>query len=284
MTTHVIIGTSNWRDYSFPAPIAALLWREVVGYEPYLLLVGSDADWERPKRNQAVIAFLTEHKIQWRQIPQAEGYEVHVTAQNCRQHSAAMSWIHPDDWVMLSDADLWPLRRDFYHQHEETDHKFVFYYANGDHYQSYPTCHMTARASTWRELMNLEPNDDVTGQMKRNLDAHLKPKMDGKSPSAASWQAWMNDQWMFTEWVKKMPWYPSQCYNIERRGHPPVDRLDRGCWPANTFPISDYVDCHILRPADQPENWPRLMPILESLLPDHVLSIRKFRREFVDGY
>ena len=285
MNTTVVIGCSNWRDYSFPAPIAALLWREVVGYKPLILLVKKDGtDWTSPPRNQVVTDFLVEHGLEFRYVNQVDPYESHVTAQNCRQHVAALNCFADDDWIMLSDADLWPLKRDFYHLHEGRKERFVMYYANGDHYQSYPTCHMTARARDWRSVMCLIRNDDLEGQLKKNLDAYLKPKMDGQAPSQASWKAWMNDQWMFTEWIRKMPWFPLDVFHIERVGHPPVDRLDRSAWPQSPVNLTSYTDSHILRPADQPENWPRMKEIVEQVLPKYADRIEKFRVDFVKGY
>lgn len=282
--TRVIIGTSNWRDYAFCAPLAALLWREVVGHEPYLLLVGTEEDWQKPKRNLAVLEMVRRLKIDHRLIPAADGYETHVTAQNCRQHAAALPFAN-DDWLMLSDADLFPMKRDFYHQHGGASHRFVLYYANGDHYQSYPTCHMMARASEWRKLYGLKPSGDLTGQMERNLDNYLKPKVQGLAPSEVGWISWMNDQWMFTEWIKKQPWYPDGVLHIERKGHPPVDRLDRGCpqdW--NDLDVGRWTDCHTLRPADQEPYWGKVRKIFEALVPDHVQAIDEYRQAFVEGY
>lgn len=287
MSTRVIISASYWRDYSFSMPLGALLWREIVGFEPFLLVVG---DWQREARTRLCYDFIKANKFDHFCIPEIEPYEVSTVSQNSRQHACVLDAFSDHEWLLLSDADLWPLKETFYHQHEITDKVCALYYSNGDHYQilegftGYPTCHMTMRAGTWREIMGLKKNNDLHGQLKNTLDTWLKPRMAGKKPSDASWQAWMSDQWYASKRISEAPWHGTdRVLNIERAGHPPTDRLDRGNW-SSAPDLGPYTDTHVPKAPDQLPQWQGCRHILSQLMPHHMNMIDEFRDAHVRSY
>lgn len=299
MRTVVIGACSTWRDYSFVSPLAALLWREVVGYEPHWYLIGTEADWETPKRNITVRAAFGLWGLGYTRVDPIEGYEVGTQAQNIRQHAAAELRWNAEDWLMTTDADLFPMKRDFYHAHEGCSSRVVSYYSNGNNfiskdnvlaiaarqgeYQDLPTCHIAMRARTWRDLYGndgMAPRDS----MKRVLDAWLKPRQEGKKPSDASWQAWMSDQRITTEKLCRADWFPQEALLIERKGQPPVDRLDRAHPSDWSLPMSQWQDCHTIRPADQDPHWAKVRPIFTHLVPSFMGRIDAYREAFIAGY
>ena len=277
MSTRVILSASHYADYCFPVGIAALLWREVVGYEPLVFLFGNPGDAVDGRMTLAR-DFMNKAFIDCCYMTRLADWPVHVSAQNSRYHAAALHFAD-DLWLVPSDADLFPLRRDFYHQHEDYEGRFVFYYANGDHYVNYPTCHIAARTKDWRDIMEIGATGDVMGQMRKNLEAHLRPQLTGLPPSEAGFKVWMNDMWDFSRRIKAKPWHPAECRMIEREGHPPKDRLDRSNWPAK-YDVKDYTDAHILRATHEPENWKRTRPIVEALIPQHLERIDRYVEEF----
>lgn len=279
MTTRVIIGCSAWRDYQFLVPMSALLWRELVGYTPLVLITGN---WEKPMRGRLTRDLMQLLNIEYQHIGDLPGREESSVAQNCRQHACALP-LPDDDWLMLSDADLWPVTRDWYRQHEGTEFKFVAYYSNGDHYQSYPTCHMTAKAKTWREIMSIEPNGKLLGQLEKSYREWRDPRVEGKGPSDAGWVTWNMDQWRTTKLIKAMPWYNDvgAVLHIERKGHPPVDRIDRGHWREWN---PNMVDAHVLRAPDQPGNWEKVRALFGGLLPGYLPMVDAYRNEYLRRY
>lgn len=272
METRAVVSSSAWRDYSFSLPIACLLWREVVGYEPLVLLVEDEAFWmSQPKRASVSLDSLREFKFDVRFIGHMDDKYEHATiAQSARQHSACYD-IPGDTWLLLSDADLWPLKRDFYHQHGEKP--IALYYANGDHYQSFPTCHQTMQVNTWREVMQLNPDLGINGALCLNFTGL---PTDG-------FRKWMWDQAFSSSQIIKSRWWEAGVQKIERRGHPPVDRLDRSCWP-ETYDMANYTDAHIFKAPDQPENWPRLLDALKRVLPSRAAWADDYRTRFLAGY
>jgi hypothetical protein len=81
-----------------------------------------------------------------------------------------------------------------------------------------------------------------------------------------------------------MSWYPNECQMIERAGAPPFTRIDRSGWPDHVDSIEGIVDSHVLRPADQPENWPRIRRLIELLIPDQLDFCDEYRERYVKGY
>lgn len=283
MTEYAIVSSSAWRDYQFPLPITALLWREVVGIEPVCLLVG---DWTEHKRSKVTAEALFHHGIKFLPLGSIAGYEDPNFSQNCRQHAAADRMFKPEDYLITSDADLWVLSKEWM-QRGDRSKMFVSWYANGDHYQSLPTCHIGATTATWRRIMKIEPYEDIQSATKRSLDEWLKPRIEGKGPSDAGWVSWMSDQWRTTEVIKNEVFrdgkWTDDIQLIERVGHSPLDRLDRGCWVDNPD-YTKYLDSHILRPADQPEFWPRIRALIAHFLPKHMDWVDQYHADYLAGY
>lgn len=290
--TVVAIGCSTDSDYDFLIPLTALFWRDLIGHCPRVFLVGSEEDRHSGRLSVSLRA-LRHHGIEHFFVGRVEGYQDATVAQNVRHHAAADPFIAGEQWVMLSDADLWPLRREFYHQHSGRRERVVCLYANGDHFQgkaitlakfeagenfqSIPTCHVTMRARDWRSVYDLSPGD-VIGSTVKTLHA-MDPWMTRcKDKNLARWCC---DQWYVTERLCRQHWFPSQALMVERRGHPPMDRYDRSLtdmW--NHFdPI--WTDAHLLKNPSREESWRKIWPIVDCLLPQHAEWAQRYWREYV---
>lgn len=288
--TIVAIGCSADPDYSFLLPLTCALWERVVGFVPVALIVGTNEEWTKPK-SRVVLEYLDAVR---EYIDPAAGFPTHTTAQNVRQHAAALKGIDDDAWVMPGDADLWPLQADFYQQHEGTEHKAVCYYSNGDHFnskedvleraarglgaQTIPTCHVAMKAKTWREVYGLIEGD-VRGSIEKTLN-EWHPK---RSPDQDQGMAlWMSDQQVMTEKLCQQDWFPSQALMVQRIGHPPIDRLDRMSASWNGLDPHDYVDAHIYRdPAGA--RWEDLIRVFETILPDLGPWAREYHAKYMEA-
>lgn len=306
--TWVAIGCSTTPDYAFLLPITCLLWREVVGYEPLVMLTGRSSKWF-----EGACSVVTDEMLEfgprvlW--LDEAGDYSEATLAQNCRQHAAAHGDIVDTDWIMPGDADLWPLKRNFYHQHEGTAHKAVCYYSNGDHFtskrevlerasqglgsQTIPTCHVAMRAADWRTIYGLTPErayqsgESIAGAVKRTLDGWLPGRVEVPGRDMGM-HVWMSDQQLMTEALCQQFWFPDKALLVERRGHPPVDRLDR-ChrhdWTARVdnlpLVLERWTDAHVHRQPWAPWEWSTLLPIIDMLLPNHSDRARAYHEKFV---
>lgn len=301
MTTYVALSSSTTRDYNFLLPLTALFWRDVIGIEPFCLLAGR---WDSNNRTSVALKALCHHDFRLHWLPfYSSPYDESTMAQNVRQHAATNQSLGlDDDWLMPSDADLWPLRKDYYHQHEKNWKRATCLYSNGDHfqgkedvlskmaagkpYQSIPTCSVVMRIRDWRERYELKSSwlGSSFDQTVKTLDGWLKPKMLGKTPSEASWEAWLSDQRIMTEKLCTADWFPESVAFVERQGHPPVDRLDRSSWPSGNIDYSRYIDAHLPRVPDGPENWPKLRALIERFLPQHLSWADRYQKEYRASY
>ncbi len=306
MKTLVCFGSSTMTDYAFLAPLTALMWRDVIGHTPRVFLVGTKSEWVSLGRTRAAVEALEHHRIEHQFVDRfqalkdrPEVYQDSTVAQNIRQHASSDPSIPDEQWVMMSDADLWPLRREFYHQHEGAAERAVLLYSNGDHFQgkdetlakidadagidwqSIPTCHVTMRACEWRDLYH-PVTGDILESTRNTLDKYLLPTMK-KFPARAGWEMWMSDQRIVTERLCRQSWFPSEIRFVERRGHSPVDRLDRGCphdWYSDHFDKDRWTDAHMHKGSHSDEKWADIRPILSALLPQHLEWAEGYRNEY----
>lgn len=316
--TIVCVGSSLTPDYCYLVPIVAHAWRDVVGFEPRIFLIGSREEWMSKKYSASVVSELQGSRVDHRFVarPLYGGWQDSTLAQNVRQHAACDTTIPADTWLMMTDVDLLPLRREFYHLHDESPHKAVLLYSNGDHfqgrdetlrraalgedYQSIPTCHVIMRAKTWREVYKYAKLGDVSASMSATLDAWLKPKITaGADPG---WCSWMSDQRIVTEYLCAQPWFPNDTSMVDknqnaihpigevlfvtRRGHAPEDRLDRGYtdeWKIRPYPIGRWTDAHLHKTPYSDEHWADLIPLLQAHVPQHVEWMQRYRDKFVAG-
>lgn len=313
MSTLAVFSASQHRDYSFLAPITALFWRDVIGHTPRVLLTGAEAEWSAPGSKadnryrfgtQTALQALRSFGIETTFVPMPAGaiWQTATWAQVIRPNVVADASIPADQWVIMSDADLWPLRRSFYVQHEGASRaRLVSYYSNGDHFfgkanvlerftarmpfQTLPMCHVAMRASEWRTLLGIslmnEPSiaasaDYHLAEYDRSFLAHFA----GPDRGMAIWCA---DQYMLTHRICAQDWFPSEALLIQRRGLPPDDRLDRGNWrdwSPDRFDADRWTDAHVHKGPEEPERWATLLPVIDALMPQHSSWARAYREDY----
>ena len=265
---YVAIGCSHMQPYDYLLPFTVRLWKERIGMDVILLLSGDPQEWlRRPVFNE-----LDEDECYF--VGEIEGFDAGTVAQSARQHVAAMEWLKEDDYIISSDSDLWPIKKDFYWGFDESP--MTFWYANAYLYENHCTCHMGATVKTWRDVMGLKAGS-LSAQLKDTFARKLAPKQEGLNPGDAGWQAWNFDEWNTSEVLRQQEWYPDQCKMIERVGQPPNDRIDRSNW-RDLKP--DDVDAHLLRPSHDDENWPLVRKLWAELMPDHVEWADAYRERY----
>lgn len=307
--TIVALGSSYDVEYAFVLPITALFWRDGIGFDPRVFLVGTEAEWA-VERRPLVVEALRHHDVPFEFVDHVPGHNYPHVAQNVRQHAACDPAITDDAWIMPGDADLWPLRRSFYQQHDRQ--RVVCYYANGDHFmgkldalakhdagasfQSLPTCHVAMRARDWRAIYGLVLGD-LHGSISRTMNSSLAPIRQAH-PEQHGWIEWMSDQWHMTERVCRQEWFPEfrlddknvdgrfdvgEVTFINRRGHPPLDRLCRSVperW-ATRYDVGQWTDAHVHKNVDKPGTWEVTFPLIESYLPEHAAWADQYRQGFI---
>lgn len=285
----VAIGCSTDHNYCFLLPIAAFLWRERIGYDPILYLVGKAGEravdsWESSRHAAVAWKAVRWGGFRYEFIDGIEGVEEATVAQSIRHYAAARPGLAPDDLLIPSDADLLPIRREFYHQHDPAEKPVASYYSNGygesEEGKHFPTCHISAQVSTWRELMGIRGWDEREAVIEQFTRRGLAARMAAKAADPSKWDAvWFEDEYSISERILMSRFWPHGVKLIRREGQPPRDRLDRARWPAK-YDALDYTDCHSIRPGWSDPDWPRLRPLVAQVMPDLLAWCDKYRDAF----
>lgn len=286
MKRHVAVGCSTQHDYSAFLPVVGVLWRERIGYEPIFFLIGSYESWRECRHKTLVPDTLNQmgFRVEW--VDAVEGVEDATVSQSIRLHAAALDDLGADDLLIPSDADLLPIRKDFYCQHDIGRWPIASYYFNAYHNEErthLPTCHISATVKTWREFMGLAGSDPRDCLLRSFDSRDLKTKIAAKQldPKKSWGHVWFEDEFNLSERILRSRFWPDGVQRILRDGQPPKDRLDRACWPETYNPYV-YTDCHSIRPFWSEENWPRLLPLFKATIDMHKWGglLAAFREEF----
>lgn len=249
-------------DYVFNLPLTALAWQRI-GFRSVVLIIGSRCEWENDPtlsyilmhleaRLASVIFIISplEHRSKLSQTGRA-------FAVNLPQFPGK-----DNDYLITSDSDLWPLRKEHYVRPRHMDVVLVhskccgFFQMNNKSYPMYPMSNIGASVSTWRQVMNdnhsiaydaetiLDYLEDVLGEMSRG------PLVVGK-------ETWYMDQRVtsirLTEWMEKHG--DSSLYRVSDDG---FSRLDRNSWDAATMSQENFTlkfDAHLPVKIYLPGNW-----------------------------
>lgn len=294
MIKYVSIGCNDSAGYMFALPLCVRFFHRVANYKPIAVLVADEAFWvTHPLRlhvlqtlnnmnGDCIIEFVGD-------LP--DNYPKSSIAQSCRQHVVAMPWLRDSDLLMPGDADLIPLESSWHNQHNPDQFDIALYYCNGadPNYlesQHFPTCYTSMKVGIWREIMGIAPHGSIADAIRLTFTEtgfHEKKGMD----------VWFQDQVHASNMIAQSRYYPARTMFIEREGHPPCTRIDRGGdkrgpngeYIASTWPgdpdISGKIDAHLPRQAYSDFYWPSVRRLIEQAIPDEVEWADRYRERFV---
>lgn len=260
---HVVIGCDTFHAYNFFLPFVCRLWRERIGYEPIVFLIGTQDEWKFG-HSSLVLEALREGgwRVEW--MNHVPGIPSGTVAQCVRHHAGALPDLASNDILMTSDADLFPIRRDFFHQHDPSKHEIALYYSNvyGD-VNHWTNLHMSFTIEALREVMGFETRDVRACMLKTFQYGHIDELVKAKDPGGL----WFFDERYPSSRIMASRFYPGSVLKIPRDGNPPKDQLSRsGPWPEN-YQADQYVDCHAHRPGWTNAYWFKVRPLIAQLMP-----------------
>jgi len=265
----VVFGVDQHPQYLGVMPITALMWM-LSGYRPLILLEGPFAEWtQRPAARWALdTARLLGAELL--SVGRVAGHRPATTIQVGRVFAAAHYLVKPNDYLLTSDADMWPLSRDYFLTTRKTDKRVQLYYANAYGHAKYPLCYVGALAETWREIVGIRDGRNIRDHVQACLD-------DGLGKDEDSWAAWNFDEEWFGKRIKAWKGYEADCQMIDRHGGPPKDRIDRSAWPEKPN-AAGMVDAHLLRPVEA--HWMKMRPLVEQIAPEWL----SWADDYVSGF
>lgn len=270
--TRFVITSSDTSHYNylFFIPLTTLVWSRTQNYYPITFLIVSNQT--RSGKDQIVLNFIREKVFEAGGISyminnyKSSKYRDATISQVVRLFAMNLPF-NDDDYILTSDADMWPLsKRHFNVLHSNNSLAILYHNAYKSEMKMYPICYLGAKIKVWREIMGKEEN--ILQSTYKSLE-----NASNEFPMMENWKVgskqWFFDQYLMFERVKK--W--GGPIHAENR-FPWKDRVDRIRWPAfpysesfiNQVKSNEKVDAHILRPGDTKENWIRLRGLLEILL------------------
>jgi ribosomal protein S18 acetylase RimI-like enzyme len=267
----VVLSCTPNSVYDFFLPIAVRLWRKRIGYEPVIVLVGTDEEWS--SGHAAVALASTKGRIEcFRPIPEVPDAAV---AMALRQHVSALEFAE-DDLIMIGDVDLFPVDREFYHRYDPARNPVGIYYAEtyGDAY--WPAYGVSMPVRNWREVMGVAVGDFRGSVQRAFSDENVKAV--GLAEKIGTWDTRF---WTFDErhasfriknsrFAKDVATFPS--VNGKKVPH-------RVKLPSQPY-SQDYVDFHCSRPGWTEENWPDLRHMLAQIMPEDL----RWLDQYADAY
>ena len=241
-------------DYYLFFPFVRKMWKEIVGIDCILILVGNEIPHPLlPEK---------EHIIMFPPIPDIPtGFQA-----QCIRILYPCLLKNNYNGIIISDMDMIPLDRDFFLQVEKHNpNDFVIYRDVISEYRQYPICYCVASSQTWTDIFNIH----IMNDLRTKLESWYT-KNDYKISSPAS-EMWAQDQLKLYEAINlyeittKLSEMPSFARKIVRLYDEDTkfSRLDR----ANIEYISNHVDdvkkdiinhkysdFHLPRPYDKYKN------------------------------
>ena len=296
--TRAIIGCDTTWDYAQLMPIGCLLWRDLVGYTPRVMLVGNEAAWSVDSCTSAALAALRHHGIEHVFVRPAPSYKTSTVAMTARTHAACDPALPGEAWLLLADADLWPTSRSVYRRHEHRAERAVAYFHNANCFQNkeevlsgwdaqvpfqpISSNYFTMRVGGFRELYRYA-SPDSGESVRATLDEHLRPRME-RIPEKASDAQWHFDEYRMSERLCRQPWFDRDVVLVPRGGEHPRGHLapwaEGGDWEGG-MRVEEWVDVHIRKGVYAERRWEKLLPVLHRLLPMHAEWMRGYFEDSV---
>lgn len=253
----VVFSTNDNPMYSFFVPLTSWAWTKRIGWRPLVLV----SEGVQP---------LVRDAVRWAggevlEVPRA-GWPTSTLMQVARIVSAA-ALEHDEDILTTSDADIFPLDAVYFNtiNMSEADVHVQGSHSATLHKKQYPICYVTMTVGTWKRVMNISSN--------RNLSVAMAPFLRKKLN-------WDYDQVLLYK-NSQAPGVRVKLYGGWRF----QGRMDFRVHPTGlAFKEGAYLDSHLLRPGFTQGNWPELRrALLDHIMDNKTLEhFERYRRVFID--
>ena len=266
----VVIAVDTYTFYyAWYAPITAMIWANM-DWIPVVAFVETKSTPPGPlhhfimKQVEAAggeVIRLTNNLQERRYLPS-------MVVSTSRAALAASDWPE-DDYVLMSDVDIWPLDRQIFDR--ETSFPASIHVFDPHDIGMYSVCYIGMNVRTWREVTGYRKGDDIIQIVASLRDFVAKGSM-------RKFGQWFVDQQSITRKIHKWHGYPELVHFYEGRNRS-NDRLDRSRKLLTDEDIlpSKYMDYHAVRPGFTTENWKLVKHILSE---EQMLFIEDYAQEF----
>lgn len=254
----VVLSCTPDSTYDFFLPISERIWRQV-GYEPIIFVVGTVTDWKRGHRRAA----LDEVSASVKFINRISGIPDANIAMSIRQHASALLDLNPSDLILIGDIDLFPIRKDFYHQHDPSRVPVVIYHSDMYWDNYWPAYGPSMTVEIWREVMDLIVGD-LQGSLFRTFqNGKIGELIKKNKKNHTDSSLWVFDEKYASVQIKKSRFF-GEIVRIKTNEN---DRLCKNKWPV-AVDLNKYIDCHCPRPGWSDGNYEKIRSVIAQAFPD----------------
>jgi hypothetical protein len=162
-----VVFSSVTIRYAFFLPLTVRAWRRI-GFIP-LVLIHTGVDDKNMARGERV-DMITEYVI--REVLKGGGRVEYIQSrasdfvnfiQTARLFAYLLPQVRPQDYIMMSDVDIWPIKASFFFEPLKTRKAVYVYNMPTKPWDQIPMCYVMANGTIWAELMEVpRPIDDGT--------------------------------------------------------------------------------------------------------------------------
>ena len=257
-------------NYVFSVPLAILAWKRI-GYGTIVLISGDRREWDRDPCLKVIKQYMNDLKAitVFLNVPDDN---LIMLSQVSRIYAASIlsEQLKEDDYLVTSDADLWPIDQVPYSLSQNKKILILNAGCCGSFKYKERLYHMVAMGNvgasvkTWREIITAEGDTlpkngtDILNIFEKEFGPRARQRIvKGEN------EGWYLDQrmltlllssWMSRNNISSVQFVPR---NVGR------DRVDRSWWSTDT--IEGKIDVHVLENLHLTNNWLKVLPLFRLM-------------------
>jgi hypothetical protein len=260
-------------DFAYNLPLTALAWGRI-GFKSIAIIIGYRCEWENDPALRLILSRLEERQgtaiflespLEYRR---ALSQTARIFVTNLKEFPGKER-----DYLITSDADLWPLRKEHFIPHPDMDIVLVHWGCCGEFemhnksYSIYPMSNIGATVSIWRQIMN--DNHSIAYDSESILD-YLSDVFGerARKPVVVGEDEWYMDQQLVS--IRLAEWMDvhghSTVYRVSDKG---FSRVDRGIWTeVKKFDAKKFMtkyDSHLPVKGYLPIQQTKIKPLIDLM-------------------
>jgi hypothetical protein len=274
-------------DYAYNLPLTALAW-ERIGFKSIVPIIGSRCEWENDPALRLILSRLEERRGTAIFIDSPLEYRT-TLSQTARIFVTNMEKFPgtDNDYLITSDADLWPLRKEHFIPRHNIDVVLIHwgccgeFKMNNKSYSMYPMSNIGATVSTWKQIMN--DNHSIAYDYQSILDYLVDVFGEkARSPVFVGEETWFMDQKIIS--IRLAEWMDihgqSTIYRVSDKG---FSRADRESWleveKLNSETFLTKFDSHLPGKGYLPVQQAKIKPLV-----DFMYGNNSWEAKWIDEY
>jgi hypothetical protein len=280
-------------DYAYNIPLTALAW-ERIGFKSIVLIIGARCEWENDPALRLILSRLEERSGTAIFVKSSLKYRTtlsqlaRIFVTNFKEFPGK-----ENDYLITSDADLWPIRKEHFISHPNMDIVLVHseccgeFKMNNKSYPMYPMSNIGATVSIWRQIMN--ENHPIAYDSESILN-YLRDFFGEISWSSVivGQETWYMDQRLVS--IRLFEWMElhgqNSVYRVSDKG---FSRADRAAWAEveklSSKQFLSKFDSHLPIKGYLPTQQAKIKPLIDFMYGNSSMEskwIHKYNQEFLE--